>query len=41
MIGHPMQAHHEFAGIPKFKELEAKYLPTADVATRYTGAIGL
>jgi isocitrate lyase len=41
LTGHPMGAHHEFAGIPKFKELEARYLPADEVAKRYDGAMGL
>ena len=41
LIGHPMAAHHVFAGIPKFKELEAKYLPSDEVAERYKGTVGL
>jgi isocitrate lyase len=40
-LGHPLGKHHEFAGIPKFKELEAKYLPAADVVKRYEGTVGL
>ena len=40
-LGHPLAAHHEFAGIPKFKELEAKYLPAADVVKRYESTVGL
>ena len=41
LLGHPMGAHHEFAGIPKFKELEAKYLPGEEVEKKYRDAVGL
>ena len=41
LLGHPMGAHHEFAGIPAFKELEAKYLPAEEVKRKYDGAVGL
>lgn len=41
LLGHPMGLHHEFAGIPRFKELEAKYLPAEEVARRYKDAMGL
>jgi isocitrate lyase len=41
LLGHPMGAHHEFAGIPRFKELEARYLPTEEVRRKYEGATGL
>lgn len=41
LLGHPMAAHHEFAGIPKFRTLEAKYLPGEEVAKRYKDTMGL
>ena len=36
MIGHPMSEMHDFAGFPKIQELEAKYLPAAQVTSRYS-----
>ena len=41
LLGHPMGAHHEFAGIPRIKELEARYLPAEEVRRKYEGATGL
>jgi len=41
LIGHPMAVYPEFAGIPRFKKLEAKYLPPEEVGKKYDGAIGL
>ena len=38
---HPMGAFHEFAGFPKFKALEEKYLPADEVKKKYDGAVGL
>jgi len=41
LIGHPMGAFHEFAGFPKIKELEAKYLPAEEVKKKYEQSTGL
>ena len=41
LLAHPMGKVNDFAGIPKFKELETRYLPTEEVRRKYEGAIGL
>lgn len=41
LAGHPMGAFHDFAGFPKVKELEAKYLPAEEVEKKYAGSLGL
>jgi len=41
LIGHPMGAFHQFAGFPKIKELEAKYLPAEEVKKKYEQSVGL
>ena len=41
LLGHTMGAHHVFAGVPAFKELEAKYLPEEELKRKYDGAVGL
>ena len=41
LANHPMGAYNEIAGIPRIKELEAKYLATDEVKKKYDGAIGL
>ncbi len=41
VLKHPLGAINDFAGFPKFKELEARYLPAAEVEKKYKGAIGL
>ena len=39
VLKHPLGALNDFAGFPQFREWEAKYLPTDDVAKKYEGAI--
>jgi len=41
LMGHPMGAFHQFAGFPKIKELEAKYLPAEEVKKKYEQSVGL
>jgi len=41
LMRHPMGAFHEFAGFPKIKELEARYLAAEEVEKKYTGSVGL
>jgi hypothetical protein len=40
-LDHPLGSAHEFAGFGKYKDLEAKYLPAAEVRRKYDGAVGL
>jgi isocitrate lyase len=40
IIGHPMEDKHKFAGIPKIRELEAKYLPDEEVQKKYDKSLG-
>jgi len=39
--GHPMEDFNKFAGIPRVKELEAKYLPREEVRRKYEESEGL
>ena len=39
--GHPMEDFNKFAGIPKIRELEEKYLPSEEVRRKYEESIGL
>jgi 2-methylisocitrate lyase-like PEP mutase family enzyme len=41
LAGHPMGAFNEFAGFPRIKQLEAKYLAPEEARKKYDGAIGL
>ena len=36
VLTHPLGTINDFAGFPKFKTLEAKYLPTAEVEKKYS-----
>jgi isocitrate lyase len=38
---HPMEDFNKFAGIPKIRELEEKYLPSEEVRRKYEESIGL
>jgi 2-methylisocitrate lyase-like PEP mutase family enzyme len=38
--GHPVESWYEFSGIHEVRELEARYLPAADVARKYAGGEG-
>ncbi len=38
--GHPVESWYEFTGIREVRELEARYLPPADVARKYAGGEG-
>jgi isocitrate lyase len=40
LIGHPTEDFHKFSGFPKFKELEAKYLPGEEVQKKYEKSTG-
>jgi len=40
VLRHPLGAINDFAGFPRFKELEARYLPAAEVERKYQGAGG-
>ncbi len=40
LLGHPLEDHHKFAGVPKFKELEARYLPGEEVRKKYEKTTG-
>jgi len=40
LIGHPMENQRDFAGFPKIKELETKYLPGEEVRTKYEKSVG-
>jgi isocitrate lyase len=39
--GHPTENFNKFAGIPRIKDLEAKYLPTEEVRKKYEESVGL
>jgi len=39
--GHPVEDFNRFAGIPRIKELEAKYLPREEVRKKYEESVGL
>jgi isocitrate lyase len=39
-VGHSMEEYHKFGGFPKFKELEAKYLPGEEVRKKYGKSLG-
>jgi 2-methylisocitrate lyase-like PEP mutase family enzyme len=41
LLGLPMGAFHQFAGFPRIKEFEAKYLPTEEVKNKYEQSVGL
>ena len=41
LTAHPMGAFHQFAGFPKIKELEEKYLPGEEIRKKYDGTMGL
>ena len=40
LIGHPVENFNEFAGFPKIKELESKYLPSEEVKKKYEESLG-
>jgi isocitrate lyase len=40
VLKHPLGTINDFAGFPKFKELEARYLPGELVEKKYQGALG-
>ena len=40
LVGHPTEDFHKFAGFPKFRELEAKYLPGEEVRKKYEKSSG-
>jgi isocitrate lyase len=39
--GHPTEDFNQFAGIPRIKELETKYLPKEEVRKKYEESVGL
>jgi isocitrate lyase len=41
VLKHPLGTINDFAGFPRFRELEARYLPSEDVQRKYKGAVGL
>jgi 2-methylisocitrate lyase-like PEP mutase family enzyme len=41
LVGHPMGDYHAFAGFPKIKAMEAKYLPEEELKKKYEGSTGL
>jgi isocitrate lyase len=41
VLKHPLGTINDFAGFPRFKELEARYLPSEEVQKKYKGAVGL
>jgi isocitrate lyase len=40
VLKHPLGTINDFAGFPRFREMEARYLPGEDVERRYRGAAG-
>lgn len=40
LLGHPMMNVNNFAGFPRIRELEAKYLPSDEVRKKYDESIG-
>jgi hypothetical protein len=40
VLKHPLGTINDFAGFPKFKELEARYLPGELVEKKYQGVLG-
>ncbi|MBI5440677.1 MAG: isocitrate lyase/PEP mutase family protein [Deltaproteobacteria bacterium] len=38
--GHALQEFHEFAGFPKMRKLEEKYLPSGEVLRKYSDSLG-
>ena len=41
VLKHPLGTLNDFAGFPRFKELEARYLSSEEVEMKYKGAVGL
>jgi 2-methylisocitrate lyase-like PEP mutase family enzyme len=41
VLAHPLGTINDFAGFPKFREMEARYLPSEEVERKYRGAMGL
>jgi len=41
LVGHPMEDFNKFAGFPKVRELESKYLPTEELRKKYEESLGL
>jgi len=38
--GHPTEDFHKFAGIPRVRELEARYLSSEEVKKKYERSVG-
>jgi hypothetical protein len=38
--GHPLEEFHDFAGFPRMKALEEKFLPGEEVEQKYKGTLG-
>lgn len=38
LIGHPTEDFHRFAGVPRIRELESRYLPSEEMRKKYEGS---
>jgi isocitrate lyase len=40
LTGHATEDFHKFAGVPRMRELESKYLPSEEIRKKYEGSFG-
>jgi isocitrate lyase len=40
LVGHPTEDFHRFAGVPRIREIESRYLPSEEMRKKYEGSFG-